>query len=217
MVQSDVVLTEDANVEEIRRVALDADLHSIFVVEGTGAVVGYINGDQIAKRLLNGEVHPDSTAKDLMGQSRLTLLYPHDTLAGAMLAFARSGKEVLPVVDNDRHLVGIIRRGDLMAHYSDKVLGEQEEVVQIHQGQRGPDQEVGLGKGLVLERIIIGRSWAGRSLAELELRKRTGVMVLEWCRGDSVLVVDPRRPLREGDTLAVCGAREQLLRARSLT
>ena len=28
---------------------------------------------------------------------RVTLLYPDDTLAGAMLAFARAGQEVLPV------------------------------------------------------------------------------------------------------------------------
>jgi CIC family chloride channel protein len=217
MIATQTVLTAQAGVEEVRRVVLDADLRATFVVNDDATVAGYINGNQLAKRMLNAQVHPESTARDLMGQSDLTLLYPHDTLAAAMLAFARSGQEILPVVDNERHLLGVIRRGDLMAHYSDKVLGEQEEVVQIHAGERGPDQEVGLGKGLVLERIIVGRSWAGRSLTDLELRRRTGVMVLEWCRGDSVMVVDPRRPMREGDTLAVCGTREQLLQARSVS
>lgn len=216
MVAPATVLTEEARIDEIRRVVLEAELRTIFVVDGEGRVIGFVNGNQLAKRMLNGEIQPDSTARDLMGHRDLTLLYPTDTLAGAMLAFARSNQEVLPVVDFDRRLRGLLRRGDLMAHYSDKVLGEQEEIVQIHQGDRGPDQEVGLGKGLVLERLIVARAWAGRSLADLELRRRTGVMVLEWCRGDSVMVVDPRKPLREGDTLAVCGAREQILRARSL-
>jgi chloride channel protein, CIC family len=216
MTHPEAVLTEAAGIEEIRRAVLAAELRSVFVVDAQGCVVGFINGNQLARRMLDGQVQAESSARALMGQKHLTLLYPSDTLAGAMLAFARSGQEVLPVVDPDRRLVGLLRRGDLMAHYSDKVLGEQESMVQVHQGSGGPDQEVGLGKGFVLERLIVGRVWAGRSLSELELRGRTGIVVLEWCRGDDVIAVDPTKPLREGDTLAVCGTREQLLAARAL-
>jgi CIC family chloride channel protein len=208
-------LTGDADLEEIRRVTLEAELRSVFVVDAANAVVGFINGNQLAKRILGGALQTDSTARDMMGRD-LTLLYPSDTLAGAMLAFARSGQEILPVVDPLRHLQGVLHRGDLMAHYSDKVLGEKEEILQVHAADGGPDQEVGLGKGLILERIVVGRSWAGRSLAELELRRQSGVTVLEWSRGDQVLEVNPRQPLREGDVLAVCGSREQILRTRSL-
>jgi CBS domain-containing protein len=67
-----------------------------------------------------------------MASAGLPFLYASDTLAGAMLASARSGMELLPVVDEERRLVGVIRRGDLLAHYSDKVLGEQEEAVHVH-------------------------------------------------------------------------------------
>ena len=208
------VLTEGAELEEVRKTTLDADLRSTFVIDDAGQVVGYINGDQLAHRMLRGEIQPDSKASDLMGQSRLTLLYPHDTLAGAMLAFARSGHEVLPVVDFERRLQGVVRRGDLLGHYSDKVLGEQEEVLRVHSGEGDPDEEVGLGKGLVLERVVVGRAWAGRSLKELDLRGRTGVSVLEWMREHAVVPIDPRNPLKEGDELALCGTREQLLRAR---
>mgnify|MGYP002619699555 CR=1 FL=1 len=216
MLRPDRVLTEAATLEEIRHAALEAELRSVFVVDAEGAVLGFINGNQLARHMLDGTVQPESSARDLMGQRHLTLLYPTDTLAGAMLAFARSGQEVLPVVDADRRLVGLLRRGDLLSHYSDKVLGEQESVVQVHQGTGEPDQEVGLGKGLILDRLVVGRAWAGRTISELELRLRTGVLVLEWCRGDDVIAVDPRKPLREGDTLAVCGTREQILAARSL-
>jgi chloride channel protein, CIC family len=216
MVAPDAALTEAAGLEEIRRATLAAELRSVFVVDDDGAVVGFINGNQLARSMLDAKVQPESTARDLMASRNLTLLYPSDTLAGAMLAFARSGQEVLPVVDAERRLIGLAMRGDLMAHYSDKVLGEQESVLQVHHADGAPDQEVGLGKGLVLERLIVGRGWAGRTLAQLELRSRTGVVVLEWCRGDDVVAVDPKKPLREGDTLAVCGTREQLLAARSL-
>jgi CIC family chloride channel protein len=208
------ILTEGAELDEIRRATLDAELTAVFVVDAEGGVIGFLNGNQLAKRMLGGEIQPGSTAAELMGR-RLTLLYPDDTLAGAMLAFARAGQEVLPVVDLERKLVGVLRRGDIMTHYSDKVLGQQQEVVQVSAGGR-PDQEVGLGKGTVLERVVVGRRWAGRSLAQLELRRKTGVVVMEWRRGDRVITIDPSAPLCEGDVVAITGTRAQILEAREL-
>jgi CIC family chloride channel protein len=209
------VLTEGAELDEIRRVCIEAELGSTFIIDGVGAVVGYIDGNQLARAMLHGEIQAGSRARDLMGKRNLTFLHPSDTLAGAMLAFARAQQEVLPVVDGERRLLGIIRRGDLIGHYSDKVLGEQHEVVQITAGGR-PDQELGLGKGIILERVVVGRRWAGRSLREIDLRGRTGVQVLEWTRNDALMPLDPRAPLREGDVVALAGRRSELLAARAL-
>jgi CIC family chloride channel protein len=209
------VLAEGAGFDEVRKAALDADLRATFVVDDSGAVVGFVNGNQLARRMLTGEVRPDSTARELMGTAGLPFLYPTDTLAGAMLASARSGMEVLPVVDAERRLVGVVRRGDLLAHYSDRVLGQQEESVLVHTGD-AHDRELGLGKGVILDHLVVGRRWAGRSLADLEMRSKSGATVLEWLRGDAVLPMDPQAPLREADVLAVAGTREQILRARRL-
>lgn len=215
MVPAEAVLTKSAGLDEIRKVTMDADLRATFVVDENSAVIGFINGNQLAKAMLNGTIRDESTAGELMSSGELTLLYATDTLAGAMLAFARSRQEILPVVTAERQLGGVIKRAEILAHYSDKVLGEQEEVIQISAGARSGD-EVGLGKGLILERLIVDRTWAGRTLSELDLRGRVGVSVLEWTRGDHTVVVEPKRPLQEGDELAVCGTREQLLRARTL-
>lgn len=208
------VLAEGAGFDEVRRAALEADLRATFVIDEHGAVVGYINGNQLARRMLTGEVR-ESTARELMGATGMPLLYPTDTLAGAILASARSGMEVLPVVDPERRLVGIVRRGDLLAHYSDRVLGQQEEAMTVHAGD-AHDHELGLGKGVILDHIVVGRRWAGRSLAEIGVRTKSGATVLEWLRGDAVLPIDPAAPLRESDVLAVAGTREQILRARRL-
>ncbi len=209
------VLTEQAELEQIRQTCVQAELSSTFIVDAKGGVVGYIDGKQLAHRMLGGEIQPGSVARTLMGQRRMTLLYPTDTLAGAMLAFSRADQDILPVVDAERTLVGVLRRRDLIAHYSDKVLGEQQEVVQVTSGGR-TDQEVGLGKGIILERVVVGRAWAGKSLRELDLRGRTGVQVLEWTRGERLMQLDPRRPLREGDLVALAGNREEILKAREL-
>ncbi|MBL8969640.1 MAG: chloride channel protein [Myxococcales bacterium] len=208
------VLPPGADLETIRKTSLEADMRATFIVDEQGAVIGFINGNQLARRMLSGELHAGSTAADVMG-TVLPFLYPSDTLAGAMLASARSGMELLPVVDEERRLLGVLRRGDLLAHYSDKVLGEQEEAVHLH-GEGAPGHEVGLGKGIILEHLVVSRRWAGRSLAALDLRGSTGVTVLEWLRGDAVLPVDPQQALREGDVLAAVGTREQFLKARLL-
>ncbi|MCA9710225.1 MAG: chloride channel protein [Myxococcales bacterium] len=214
MVDPPGVLAEYAELEHIRHCCLEAELDATFVIDAQERVVGYINGHQLARRMLHGEITPGSVAHDLMG-TNLTLLYPSDTLAGAMQAFARAGQEVLPVVDRDRRLLGVIRRGDLIAHYSDKVLGEQEEIVQVTTGGR-QDQEVGLGKGIILERVEVDRHWAGKSLRQLDLRGRTGVQVLEWSRGERLMPLDPDVALRESDVVALAGTRAELLAARTL-
>jgi CIC family chloride channel protein len=214
MIRCEQVLTTGATLAEVRTATLRANLSSVYVVDDEGVVVGYLNGQQLAKRMLGGEIEATSTAADLMA-SKLTLLYGDDTLAGAMLALARSDQDILPVVDQGRRLVGVLARSDMLKHYSDKVLGRQEEVVQVSTGGR-PDQEVGLGRGIVLERVVVGRRWAGRSLAELELRRKSGVVVMEWRRGDDVVTIDPAAPLREADIVAIAGTREQILAARQL-
>lgn len=216
MLPPTLVLTEKTAVDEVRRAVLEEG-RSPFVVDDAGAVIGFVSADLLAKRVLAGEVTETSTARDLMGVVDLAFLYPTDTLAGAMLASARSGMELLPVVDHERRLVGVLRRGDLLAHYSDKVLGQQEEAVHLHTlGGAVHGHEVGLGKGIILDHLIVGRRWAGRSLAELQLRSRTGAAVLEWIRGSSPLPIDPQAPLQENDVLAVTGTREQILAARRL-
>jgi Kef-type K+ transport system membrane component KefB/Trk K+ transport system NAD-binding subunit len=60
------------------------------------------------------------------------------------------------------------------------------------------------------------RGWAGRSLADLELRGRFGVSVLAMARGHERLEPpDPNRPLTEHDRLVMAGTRDGLERMRS--
>lgn len=210
------VLTRGALLDEVRTAVLEPEPRTCFVVDMEGAVVGSIEPVGFTRRLLSGELHPEATAVVAMESSRLTFLYGDDTLAGAMLAFARTRQEALPVVDRQRKLVGELRRGDLIDHYSENVLGKEEGVVQVAGGAHSPDGEVGLSAGVILERTVVGRAGAGKTLVELDLRGRVGVVVLEWRRGEEVMALDPRAPLREGDVLAVVGTRGAILQSREL-
>ena len=213
MERPDHMLRTDADFEEIQRAALVEDTPTLYLLDEHERVAGVLDSRTLAARLLRGEVDQSASAGELMTGEEPTLLVPDDTLAGAMLAFSRAGVDVLPVVDSDRHLLGLIERTTLMAHYSEHVLEQRDAELQLRADQ-GVEHEVNLGTGVTLERVVVGRSWAGRNLIELNLRGRVNVQVLEWRRGDELLAVDPRRPLKERDVLALAGSREALLAAR---
>jgi CIC family chloride channel protein len=213
MVRPDHMLRMSSSFAELQRAALVEDTPTLYLLDEQERVAGVIDSRTLAARVLRGEIDPEASAGALVTDERPTLLVPQDTLAGAMLAFARSGRDVLPVVDSDRALLGLIERNVLMAHYSEHVLEQRDAELEIH-GSAGLDHEVNLGSGVTLERVTVGRNWAGKSLIDLDLRGRVNVQVLEWRRDDELLALDPRKPLREGDVLALAGNREGLLAAR---
>jgi CIC family chloride channel protein len=213
MVRPDHMLRMSSSFEELQRAALVEDTPTLYLLDEHERVAGVIDSRTLAARVLRGEIDPEATAGALVTGERPTLLVPQDTLAGAMLAFARAGRDVLPVVHSDRALLGLIERNVLMAHYSEHVLDQRDAELEIH-GSAGLDHEVNLGSGVTLERVTVGRNWAGKSLIELDLRGTVSVQVLEWRRDDELLPLDPRAPLREGDVLALAGSRDALLAAR---
>jgi CPA2 family monovalent cation:H+ antiporter-2 len=74
----------------------------------------------------------------------------------------------------------------------------------------------GLGEPEVI-RIVSASPAAGKTLAELDLRGRTGATVLAITRsGASVSVPTAREVLRPGDALAVAGTRDAIAAARGL-
>ena len=215
MLRPDHMLRLDSSFEEVQRAALVEETPTLYLLDDQERIAGVIDSRTLAARVLRGEIDPDAKAGAMVTTEQPTVLVPDDTLAGAMLAFARAGRDVLPVVDADRHLLGLIERTTLMAHYAEHVLEQRDAELQIHAGS-GLDHEVNLGSGVTLERVTVGRAWAGHTLIELNLRGRVGVQVLEWRRDDQLLAIDPKVPLREGDVLALAGSRDNLLAARWL-
>jgi len=70
----------------------------------------------------------------------------------------------------------------------------------------------------VVEELMVNAvpGWAGRTLADLELRSRCGVSVLAVARDHERLEPpDPHRPLGEHDRLVLAGAREEIERVRN--
>ena len=88
-----------------------------------------------------------------------------------------------------------------------------EYLARVEPPEQRSDEEDFAVEEVPVERL---RGWAGRSLADLELRGRFGVSVLAMARGHERLEPpDPNRPLTEHDRLVMAGTRDGLDRMRS--
>ena len=88
-----------------------------------------------------------------------------------------------------------------------------EYLARVEPPEQRSDEEDFAVEEVPVERL---RGWAGRSLADLELRGRFGVSVLAMARGHERLEPpDPNRPLSEHDRLVMAGTRDGLERMRS--
>ena len=70
-----------------------------------------------------------------------------------------------------------------------------------------------LTKQIVMEWVKVGGNspFVGKSIAELEIRKKTGVSIVAIIRDDNVIPApDPDEKIKEGDTLVVVGTREKI-------
>ena len=75
---------------------------------------------------------------------------------------------------------------------------------------------VRLGTGFSMQEMAVPEKWIGRSLLELELPRRYGISVVavhDMLRDQIVPVTDPRRCLKDSDTILVAGKDEDLQKA----
>ncbi len=79
-------------------------------VVANGTVVGMINMPDLLRALQAGDLK--AQVGDTMGPHPFTVA-PEDLLVKVLEVFSRTGAGRLPVVDNDRRLVGIITKGDI--------------------------------------------------------------------------------------------------------
>lgn len=70
---------------------------------------------------------------------------------------------------------------------------------------------IGLSKNVSLVEIRVKPQWVGKSLAELNLRKKYSINVVAFIKDDTVITdIDPQAPLSDNITLVVIANRDKL-------
>jgi len=110
-----VVVPQDLPLEEVRA-SLRGTASAVMVLDRQGALAGIITASDLRDRA-DSERGRALTAGDVA--TRKVVVRPHDTLRNAAKVMTELGLRQLPVVaaDNDRQVIGLLRRRDLVAAY----------------------------------------------------------------------------------------------------
>lgn len=131
MTKNPVCCVERDLVETAAQLMQTEDIGAVPVVDGldTKKLIGIVTDRDLALRVISaGREVPNTRVGDVMTPLPVTC-YPDDDLDMAAAMMADHQVRRIPVVDSDRHLMGIISQADLATRMSDsgkvgEVVGE---------------------------------------------------------------------------------------------
>ena len=104
-----ITISPDAPMSEVVNILREKRISGVIVAENE-ELVGLISTEDLIKCLINGELH--IPVRNYMATDLITL-NSFDYLTEALKTFARTGLGRLPVLDENKKLVGIITKGDI--------------------------------------------------------------------------------------------------------
>jgi CIC family chloride channel protein len=215
------VVPASASFASVMDLIVQSDHSEFFVENDRGEFIGAIYLRQV-RRLLNEqeELRSIVVASDMV-EERVSVS-EDDNLDTAMRIFSRGMASEIAVVDpeNPRRLVGSVHEQDVISSYNQEALRRDlitglPDRISI----AGSERQVDLGGGYVLEERPAPRRFAGRTLSQLDLRKRSGVQVLlirSGSKKEAIRVPTPDDRIELGDHLVLAGPRASVDRIERL-
>jgi CIC family chloride channel protein len=222
--RSPEVVPDSAGFEALVDLIVRSSHTEFFVVNAKRELLGSISLAELRRILLEREyLRSVVVAGDLVvtGRPRVT---GDDDLDLAMQLLDRANVDELAVIDpaEPRRLQGSVHKRDVIHAWNQEVMrrdlagGIASSVASVERVH-----EVELGDDFVVRDVPAPHSLAGRTLGALDLRARTGAMVLlirrpSAGRGGVVRVPAPGDRIEDGDVLIAAGSREALERLERL-
>jgi CIC family chloride channel protein len=219
------VVTESAPFEVLVDLLVSSDHTEFFVVNARGELLGAISLSALRRAILDREPLASIVVAGDLVEAGLATATEEDDLDVVAQMFSSRGVQELAVVDvaDARRLVGSVRERDVMHSYREEVLrrdlaGSLSSSVAVVRRVH----EVELGDDLVLRDVAAPHSFTGKTLGELDLRARTGALILLVRRpaagrsGSDLRVPLPGDRLEDGDVLVAAGTRDALARLEAL-
>jgi CIC family chloride channel protein len=137
----------------------------------------------------------------------------NDKLEFALERLNQSGTDLLPVVDEEEHLVGVVHGGEVMKRYSHELQKLRLAATLVQKRSFSIRSEgVELGQGMRLAEVAVPETCIGKTLREAGLRRRFSVEVLYVLKGSYRVrkLASPDLLLEEGDRMVVMAEAETL-------
>jgi CIC family chloride channel protein len=213
-------ISDRAGIGEIVELLVESDHSVYFVIDGEGQLIGTIDLRDVRQLLLERDVLSSVVVARDLCEHDVPSVNEDDNLDVVMQIFSLEEVEELAVVaaKNPRRLMGSIHKRDAIQALNREtarrdLAGGLSSTVAVVEKVR----EVELGGGYVVRDVPAPHRFIGHSLAELEIRARTGVQVLlirspQGSTGsrDPMRVPSATDRIQAGDILVVAGSREGL-------
>lgn len=211
------VLQDSASFEEVLDLVVRSRHSQFFVLSSKQELLGAVSLSGLRRLIFEREpLQKIVVAGDLATPFPWTLR-ESDNLDVAMRLFSHADVEELAVIDatSPQKLVGTLHWSDVLAARNAELArrdfsGSLSSTVSLVARVR----QVEIGDGYVIQEIPVPRSFAGRSLSQLQLGRRYGVQVVfvrsaeSRAGGRRSHVPDADVALREGDSLVIAATKE---------
>lgn len=167
--------------QEIIKKMLSSRHQEYFVVNEKKQLLGTLSLHQVKQFMMDNEYLSNLVIAADLVENEAKVFYPEDNLDLAMHQFGKIQSEELPVITSphDKTLLGSVRRHDVIDRYNKEIFkhdltGGIHSVVTAVQA----DREVELADDYRFVEIDIPDGFTGRSIEELQIRKKYGVEII---------------------------------------
>ena len=115
MTRDVVSVRPEDSLEEVKKLLFERHFHHLPVVDSDGKLAGIITSWDLIKSNKRFEEYGDFKVKDLM-TTKVATLGPNDLIGAAAMVFLKHLFHGLPIVDDDRTLLGIITTHDILKY-----------------------------------------------------------------------------------------------------
>ena len=117
------VIGRDSTVVEAAKMMREEDVGVVPIVDGD-KLVGTLTDRDIAIRVVAEGKDPNTTKAEEVASREIVTIDPQQDLDEALRLMARHQVRLLPVVEEDGKLVGIVAQADIAKHATDEQTGE---------------------------------------------------------------------------------------------
>lgn len=172
-----LIVAPDTTPDELARLFLEHRQDRLFVVERDGRFVGLVDLQDVKGLLREATPGDERTARTLARE--VPTADPATPIADVMEAFFVTSQDAVAVVGPEGHMVGIVTERDVMGALNREILRRDVGLARVASGpasDRSTDFfELPPGYAMT---SLPSADVAGRTLAELDLTNRLGVVVL---------------------------------------
>jgi CIC family chloride channel protein len=213
------VLQPETSLIEVAHQLIDGHHRHMYVVDAGSRPIGVVLMEDVAAITRDEEVLQHLLVAADMMRPLQGRAQECDSLADCLELFSKRPVVELPVVDGVGRVSGVLTRADVIAHYNREVL-YRDAVLRFIDDQNPKETEaakVSLTTGEVVAEITVEGALVGRSLRELDLRARYGVIVFAVVdREKKTRFPKADQPLERGQCIEVFGTKEQVGQVRLL-